>query len=126
MRVIDLLNSTMSGIITKDECMFLNDTLGTRTPSACFALSRSDHDDPFTVPDSTNKFEGRDAVKHRNSWLMPRLARRLTRDNKYHVSNWRQYPTVDVDECNKIREALSKKIGPIEAEAHLPKACNSL
>lgn len=106
--------------------MHLNELLGTKTPAGCFALSRNDMTDEFTIPGSTEKFSGEDATKHRNSWLMPRFARRMTRNNKYHVANWRQNPSIDADECQKLHEVLAKKLGPIEARANLPKACQEM
>jgi hypothetical protein len=105
--------------------MILNDILGTKTPSGCFAMSRNSLEDPFTVPGAT-KFEGRDETKHRNSWLMPRVARRMTRNNKYHVGNWRQDVTVTQDECNNLASILSEKLGEAEARANLPKACQKM
>jgi Lon protease-like protein len=105
--------------------MVLNEILGTKTPSGCFSLSHNDGEDPFTVP-GAKKFEGKDDVKHRNSWLMPRMARRMTKNNKFHVSNWRKEVTVTEDECNNLAAILSEKLGEKEALANLPKACQNM
>ena len=69
-----------------------------------------------------------DEAKHRSSWLWPQLARRMTRDSKHHVSNWRSNDVqVDSAECAKLRALLTEKMGsPVEAEAHLPAACKRL
>jgi hypothetical protein len=53
---------------------------------------------------------------------MPKMARRMTRHNKYHVANWRQEVAVDKSECDKIRAKLDKALGD-EGKDHLPKAC---
>ena len=105
--------------------MLLNEVLGTKTPSGCFALSRNSMEDNFTVP-GANKFEGDDDIKHRNSWLMPKMARRMTRNNKYHVSQWRQNPTVDSSECDRLRASLTEKVGAEEVNALLPRACQNV
>lgn len=97
--------------------------LGNKTPPGCDSLSHNYLDDNFTTPDlGASKFEGKDESKHRNSWLMPRMARRMTRHNKYHVSNWKQNVTIDSKECERIRELLEKNEDYI-AKEHLPEAC---
>lgn len=102
--------------------MILNDLLGRETPSGCYSMMHNSGDDPFTYPND-KQFEGEDAKKHRNSWLMPRLARRLTKNSEYHVSKWRKPVTVDAAECAKIRKALEDKVGVNEAVTKLPEAC---
>lgn len=55
---------------------------------------------------------------------MPQLARRMTKNSPYHVSNWRLDVTIDESECAKLRALLTEKMGsPIEAEVQLPAAC---
>lgn len=109
--------------VSKDECMILNDILGIKTLSGCYAMNRNDLEDNFTIP-GENKFEGKDAQLYRNSWLMPRMARRLTRNNKHHVSNWRQDPIIDDAECARLRLLLTNKLDTSEqVHINLPKAC---
>jgi hypothetical protein len=124
-RLSSLFTSPCTATISKDECEILNNILGNKTPSGCFSMTRNAMEDPFTVP-GAKKFEGRDEVKHRNSWLMPRMARRMTKNNKYHVSNWRQDVTVTQDECNNLAAILSEKLGEQEGRANLPKACQNM
>lgn len=69
-----------SAAISKDECLILNDILGPETTAGCGSLHH-DMDDNFTTP-GADKFQGRDSTHHRNSWLMPKMARRMTRNNK--------------------------------------------
>jgi len=52
-------------VITKEECILLNEILGTKTPSGCYSFSRTDFEDKFTVPGSDKTFDGRDEEKHR-------------------------------------------------------------
>jgi hypothetical protein len=107
--------------------MKLNDILGNKNIiDRCDIMSRNSTEDPFTNPGSDKKFEGRDETKHRNSWLMPRMARRMTKNNEYHVSNWRKEVTVTEDECNNLAAILSQKLGEQEARANLPKACQKM
>jgi len=56
---------------------------------------------------------------------MPRFARRLTRHNKYHVSQWRKDVQVDGAECKKISDQLQAAMGD-EGKDHLPKACQRM
>jgi hypothetical protein len=121
-----LFTTLCTATISKDECKILNDILGNKTPSGCDIMSRNSTEDPFTIPGADKKFEGRDETKHRNSWLMPRMARRMTKNNKYHVSNWRDDVTVTEDECNNLAAILSEKLGEQEARANLPKACQKM
>ena len=120
--------SWKTGTVSRDECLHLNDILGVKTLGGCSAIRHTlpGVDDPFltaTTKDGVFSDE-RDATKHRNSWLMPRMARRITRNNKHHASNWRQDVTVDATECAKLRALLTEKMGsPLEAEPHLPEAC---
>jgi hypothetical protein len=96
--------------------------LGTKTTPGCYSVSADYLDDNFTNPSAVNKFEGKDELKHRNSWLMPRMARRMTRHNKHHVSNWKQNVTIDATECERLRQLLEKN-EDYSAKEHLPKAC---
>mmetsp|Transcript_26734 Transcript_26734/g.40421 ORF Transcript_26734/g.40421 Transcript_26734/m.40421 type:complete len:116 (+) Transcript_26734:90-437(+) len=115
----------MSGTISRDECLNLNDILGVHTPSGCYSLTHNSGNDKFTYSHNEGHFQGEDADRHRNSWLMPKMARRLTKKSKYHVSNWRQPVTVNEKECEDIRKALEKKLGSKEAKLNLPKACKN-
>ena len=56
---------------------------------------------------------------------MPKLACKLTKKSKYHISNWRQPVTVDEKECEVIREALEEKIGREEEISKTPKVCQT-
>jgi len=81
-------------------------------------------DDRFTTH---NEIPSDDEQKHRNSWWMPHLARRMTRDSRHHVTNWRQDVTVDDADCARLRALLTEKMGsPAEAEEHLPAACKRM
>jgi hypothetical protein len=87
-------------------------------------------DDPFTVGSASGAApfsEGKDKERHRNSWLMPILGRRLTRNNKYHVSNWRQDVVIDTTtECRRLSAALAEQFGANDldaAQTYLPAAC---
>eukprot|EP00541_Cyclophora_tenuis_P001982 CAMPEP_0116561186 /NCGR_PEP_ID=MMETSP0397-20121206/11435_1 /TAXON_ID=216820 /ORGANISM="Cyclophora tenuis, Strain ECT3854" /LENGTH=114 /DNA_ID=CAMNT_0004087285 /DNA_START=91 /DNA_END=435 /DNA_ORIENTATION=- len=111
-----------SGTISRDECVILTEILGSKTPAGCGVLAQTDGKDPFTYPND-NPFRGQDEKLHRNSWLMPRLARRLTKNCDYHVSKWHKPLVVDSAECAKIRKALEEKIGTLEAKSKLPEAC---
>lgn len=58
---------------------------------------------------------------------MPRMARRMTRNNKYHVGNWRQAVTVDAAECARLKTVLAANLdSDDDLKAYLPKACDSL
>eukprot|EP00540_Astrosyne_radiata_P023783 CAMPEP_0116830946 /NCGR_PEP_ID=MMETSP0418-20121206/5054_1 /TAXON_ID=1158023 /ORGANISM="Astrosyne radiata, Strain 13vi08-1A" /LENGTH=103 /DNA_ID=CAMNT_0004460123 /DNA_START=291 /DNA_END=602 /DNA_ORIENTATION=+ len=102
--------------------MVLNDALGRDTPSGCYSLTHNSGEDPFTYPND-KPFAGEDDKKHRNSWLMPRFARRLTRHSPQHVSNWRKPVSVDAAECANLKKMLEDKLGAKEAAAKLPQAC---
>lgn len=56
---------------------------------------------------------------------MPRFARRMTRNNKHHVSQWRKDVEVNHAECVRIAEQLQKAMGD-EGKEHIPKACKKL
>ena len=118
----------LENVITKEECILLNEVLETKSPSACFSLVATDFEDKFTVPQGAGEspFQGKDAQQHRNSWLMPRMARRMTRNNKYHVSQWRQDVPVTPSECAKLREQLVEAMGSSEGLDHLPAACQKM
>jgi hypothetical protein len=110
--------------VSRDECLHLNDILGVKTLSGCHNLKHTlpARDDAFTTG-SDRPFEA-DENKHRSSWLMPRLARRMTKNSPHHVSNWRTDVNVDDSDCAKLRALLTEKMGsPVEAEAYLPSAC---
>mmetsp|Transcript_30304 Transcript_30304/g.61803 ORF Transcript_30304/g.61803 Transcript_30304/m.61803 type:complete len:114 (-) Transcript_30304:264-605(-) len=109
------------GEVSRDECLVLNELLGAKAPSGCFALGHN-QGDPFTYPNA-KPFKGEDESRHRNSWLWPKLARRLTKGSEYHVSNWRKAVEVDRAECEAIHQALKDKLGEAEASLKLPKAC---
>jgi len=111
--------------VSRDECLHLNDILGVKTLGGCYNLKHtmSKRDDSF----STEQSIGAEDTKHRSSWLMPRMARRMTKTSPHHVSKWRPDVTVDDHDCAKLRALLVEKMGSfIEAEEHLPKACKRM
>ena len=113
-------------VITPAECETLNDYLGPKTPGGCFALGHNDGTDAFSfgTEPGQSPFQGKDATHHRNSWLWPRLARRVTKDSKLHQSRWRQPVEVNEDECRNIFQALKAKLEDgQEALDELPVAC---
>jgi hypothetical protein len=85
-----------------------------------------DHqEDPMTYRDHTTFEDDRDSKMHRNSWLMPRFARRLTKDSKAHPSHWRKPALATPEECAKIQQVLQDVLKtPQEVQAYLPKACS--
>mmetsp|Transcript_21720 Transcript_21720/g.66930 ORF Transcript_21720/g.66930 Transcript_21720/m.66930 type:complete len:122 (-) Transcript_21720:181-546(-) len=110
--------------ITNDECFVLNDLLGNSTPGGCFALAHVNKgDDAFTMPTKGDAFKDADAEVHRNSWLWPRLARRITKNSDFHVSKWRKPVEVDSSQCKVLLAALTKHVGAKEAKLKLPKGC---
>mmetsp|Transcript_26650 Transcript_26650/g.40890 ORF Transcript_26650/g.40890 Transcript_26650/m.40890 type:complete len:117 (+) Transcript_26650:139-489(+) len=113
-----------SATITRDECLVLNELLGSKAPMGCQGVSAK-NDDPFVYKGGDNVFKGEDEHLHRNSWLMPRLARRMTKSNKFHVSNWRDAATVDAQECQLIRRRVTEKAGVEAVGKSLPKACGN-
>mmetsp|Transcript_8623 Transcript_8623/g.11913 ORF Transcript_8623/g.11913 Transcript_8623/m.11913 type:complete len:135 (-) Transcript_8623:256-660(-) len=117
-----LITPWHAGQISNDECEILNKVLGSKAPSGCFARGHNQKDDAFTIP-SKQPFVGEDEEKHRNSWLWPKMARRLTRQSPVHVSQWRKPVEVDSSECEAIRKALTEKLGASEANSKLPQAC---
>jgi len=122
-----LSSSTNTAHISRDECLILNELLSrTDTPIGCYSLTHNSGNDKFTYAHSENKFQGEDATHHRNSWLMPRMACRLTQSSKFHVSQWRQAVEVNADECEAIRTALEKNTGVSDVLEKLPNACKSL
>jgi predicted transposase YbfD/YdcC len=83
-------------------------------------------DDAFISSDQGKGLSDGD-THHRNSWLMPKMARRLTRNSPHHVSNWRPDVTVNLDDCRRIRSLLVEKMGSIhDAEQYLPRACKKM
>ena len=116
-------NTTTTATVSRDECLHLNDILGSKTLSSCYNLKHtlSKRDDSFHT---SQKISEEDASKHRNSWLMPRMARRMTTKSRFHVSQWRPEVKVDDSDCAKLRALLTEKMGsPEEAEEYLPAAC---
>ena len=107
-----------AGEVTKTECKLINDLLGDDvTPHNCLSLLNPE--DPFV---------GRDETHHRNSWLWPKFARRVTkkRDGTFHdahVSMNVPNANVSADECAEVFAALKAKLGEAEAKNKLPKAC---
>ena len=116
---------TITAAISRDECLHLNDILGVKTLAGCHNIKHtlSKRDDSFHTTGSISD----DDNKHRSSWLMPRMARRMTRESPHHVSKWRQDVTVDGSDCARLRALLTEKMGsPAEAEEHLPSACKRM
>jgi hypothetical protein len=114
--------------VSRDECLHLNDILGVETLGGCSAIRHAlpgADDKFFTVSNKSEAFsDERDQTMHRNSWLMPRMARRMTQNNKYHASQARADVMVDEAECAKLRALLTERMGsPLEAEPHIPAAC---
>ena len=55
---------------------------------------------------------------------MPKMARRMTRNNQYHVSQWQKAPTLGPGECDRLRALLNDSLETAEqVEINLPKAC---
>jgi len=116
------------GTISYDECKVLNDILGVKTPNGCYSLNRRKTNDAFTY-ENDDPFQGEDATKHRNSWLMPKLARRMTKNNPHHVSKWHKQASVNNKECSRIQQCLKESIGASnddEVFSKLPKACQDM
>lgn len=115
------LDQTIASV-SRAECLHLNDILGVKTLSGCYNIKHPlKNDDKF---DMQGGIPEEDAAKHRNSWLMPRMARRMTRNSKHHVTNWRQDVTVEESDCSRLRALLTERLGsPAEAEDFLPAAC---
>eukprot|EP00980_Cylindrotheca_fusiformis_P007018 scaffold1474_cov132-Cylindrotheca_fusiformis.AAC.14 len=114
-----------SETISRDECLHLNDILGVKTLAGCHNIKHtlSKRDDSFHTG---SKIED-DEVNHRSSWLMPRMARRMTKNSPHHVSKWRPDVYVDDSDCAKLRALLTEKMGsPADAEEHLPRACKRM
>jgi hypothetical protein len=111
--------------ISRDECLHLNDILGVKTLSGCHNIKHtlSKRDDTFATDSSIAP----DDTKHRSSWLMPRMARRMTKTSPHHVSKWRPGVVVDDGDCARLRAMLTEKMGsPMDAEVHLPAACKRM
>mmetsp|Transcript_2337 Transcript_2337/g.6452 ORF Transcript_2337/g.6452 Transcript_2337/m.6452 type:complete len:120 (-) Transcript_2337:287-646(-) len=118
---------TVAGVVSRDECLHLNDILGVKTLAACHNLKHEmpDRDDRFTTSQDS-PFQ-QDETKHRSSWLMPRFARRMTKHSKHHVSQWRTEVTVDDSECANLRKLLTERMGSaMDANDHLPAVCKKL
>lgn len=116
--------SRSAATITRDECLHLNDILGVKTLSGCHNIKHTltNRDDSFhtgvIAADDTN---------HRSSWLMPKMARRMTKNSPHHVSKWRPDVTVDESDCARLRDLLTKKMGSLaDANEHLPAACKKM
>ena len=114
-----------SGSISRDECCVLNEILLQKSPDGCNGMALNSGNDRFTYPNDT-PFVGDDAKQHRNSWLMPNLARRLTKDSKFHVSQWRQPVTIDAEQCNTLRQMLEETMGKDDVADKMPKACRQV
>mmetsp|Transcript_23966 Transcript_23966/g.56596 ORF Transcript_23966/g.56596 Transcript_23966/m.56596 type:complete len:123 (-) Transcript_23966:79-447(-) len=112
-----------SPTVSRDECLHLNDILGSKTLSSCYNLKHTlrNRDDSF----HTSQKISDDDTNHRNSWLMPKMARRMTTKSRFHVSQWRPSEVkIDDSDCAKLRALLTEKMGsPEDAEEHLPTAC---
>jgi hypothetical protein len=119
---------SLPGHISLDECKILNQILdGKETPRGCYSLNHISGEDKFTYHHNDNRFQGDDVEHHRMSWLMPKTARRLTKNSKYHVSQWRQPVEVEASECKRILTALESALGDVaEANKSLPKACHNI
>ena len=111
----------------------MNDILGVKTLPTCYNVKHAiKADDRFTthneIGGGNTAQQDDDEVRHRNSWLMPRMARRMTRDSKHHVTNWRQKDvSIDEADCARLRALLTEKMGsPADAEDHLPAACQRM
>jgi len=105
--------------MNKGECKAVHAVLGDKgVPTGCFSLMVNP-DDSFDNP--------KDQEVHRNSWLWPKLARRMTKGgkNKYHPSQQLKDPDVSADQCSDMLQALTAKLGAEEAKKILPKACSS-
>ena len=116
----------LAATISPNECERLNDYLGPKTPGGCFVLGHNDGDDPFThgVEKGETPFQGKDATHHRNSWLWPKLARRVTKNSDLHQSRWRRPVEVSGDECSSIYNLLKLKLEDSqEALDELPVGC---
>jgi hypothetical protein len=116
----------LAATISPNECERLNDYLGPKTPGGCFVLGHNDGDDPFThgVEKGETPFQGKDATHHRNSWLWPKLARRVTKNSDLHQSRWRRPVEVSGDECSRIYNLLKLKLEDSqEALDELPVGC---
>mmetsp|Transcript_15825 Transcript_15825/g.25666 ORF Transcript_15825/g.25666 Transcript_15825/m.25666 type:complete len:116 (+) Transcript_15825:84-431(+) len=113
-----------SATITRDECLHLNDILGVKTLSGCHNIKHT-----MTGRDDTFHTQGisEEDKNHRSSWLMPKLARRMTKNSPHHVSKWRPDVTVDKNDCSRLRDLLTEKMGSrADAEEHLPTACKRM
>ena len=117
-----LVGRCIAATISRDECLHLNDILGVKTLSACHNVKHAiKSDDRFLTHGQVEE------DTHRNSWLMPRMARRMTKGSPHHVTNWRQDVTVDSADCARLRALLTERMGsPADAEDHLPAACKRL
>ncbi|KAL3941208.1 MAG: hypothetical protein SGBAC_004383 [Bacillariaceae sp.] len=115
----------MPSAISRSECLDLNDILGVKTLPGCHNIKHtlSKRDDSF----NTSSNIGVEEEKHRSSWLMPRIARRMTKNSPHHVSKWRSEVFVDDSDCARLRALLTEKMGsPAEAEEHLPGVCKRM
>ena len=128
-----LVHDCHAAKVSRDECLHLNDILGVKTLPTCYNVKHAiKADDRFTthneIGGGNTAQQDDDEVRHRNSWLMPRMARRMTRDSKHHVTNWRQKDvSIDEADCARLRALLTEKMGsPADAEDHLPAACRRM
>ena len=105
------------GTINKSECKAVHSVLGDKgIPGGCLSVLINP-DDSLENP--------KDQKVHRNSWLWPKLARRMTSGgkNKYHPSQAEQDPQIDNLQCESMLAALTAKLGEAEAKKVLPSAC---
>ena len=127
-QTVEPIKSSIAATITREECLHLNDILGVKTLSGCHNIKHtlSKRDDAFIASDQGEGLS-KDDTDHRSSWLMPKVARRMTRNSPHHVSNWRPDVTVNRDDCSRIRALLAERMGSAkDAEEHLPKACRKM
>mmetsp|Transcript_3131 Transcript_3131/g.4580 ORF Transcript_3131/g.4580 Transcript_3131/m.4580 type:complete len:111 (-) Transcript_3131:75-407(-) len=106
------------GTINRDECKAVHSVLGDAgIPKGCLSMLVNPQD----------SFENeKDSKAHRNSWLWPRLARRMTKGSgkKYHPSQVEQEPVLEASQCQEMLAALKAKLGDeAKAKSLLPKAC---
>jgi len=110
-------NKMSLGQVGKTECEALNEILGDGSLKGC-EIYLQGIQDPMSVPDG-DPFQGKDKDLYRNSWLWPRLARKLTRGSPNHISNWQKPVEIDADQCAVILKALQEK----GAEDKIPVVC---
>lgn len=104
--------------ITKAECQVIHDLIGDdKIPHNCLSLLYPE--DPFV---------GKDVTHHRNSWLWPKFARRVTKkkDGTFHdahVASNVADAEASAKECSVLFNALKTKLSEADAKKALPKNC---